>query len=204
MANSPPESFVEDDVDGKVTWASKHQSEALTFSRDAKMFSHFRQVLQDSTKVDRQNAYKIVKMIKGQNGLDGLQNMSEVSFLEKAKFILKHNIHNKAPLCSFCLNTFKNTKDNDHVMMIHENSVERKLSCQICEKSFMSRTALKYHVDVSHSVAGSKVKCKLCDVTFQHALSLKRHVKSMHRDNPEIYQCEDCQKKYLKGMTILQ
>ena len=63
----------------------------------------------------------------------------------------------------------------------------------------MSRTSLKYHVGVSHSVSGSNVKCKLCNVTFGHALSLKRHMKSMHRNNPEIYQCEDCQKTFKRN-----
>jgi hypothetical protein len=126
--------------------------------------------------------------------------MSEVSFLDKAKFIIKHNIHNQAPFCSFCLTTLNNSRDrNNHVKMIHENQVEGKIICQFCQKSFMSKTAIKYHVDILHSVSSSKVNCKLCNETFQHVMSLKRHMKSQHKKNPEMYQCVDCQKEFKRN-----
>ena len=85
-------------------------------------------------------------MIEVEHGEDGLEKMSEASFLEKAKFIMKHNINKQPPFCSYCLKTFINTKNkNDHVQMIHENSVERKLVCPFCKQAFMfmSKTSLK-------------------------------------------------------------
>ena len=58
----------------------------------------------------------------------------------------------------------------------------------------MSRTAYNYHLDVSHSLGDSEVQCKFCDKTFQHSVSLKRHLNSKHKENPNVYQCMDCQK----------
>ena len=60
----------------------------------------------------------------------------------------------------------------------------------------MSKTALKYHMKVSHSVAGKVVNCTQCDLTFSHTMSLKRHMKTIHNDTTGIYECPYCQKTF--------
>ena len=54
-----------------------------------KIFSHFCDVLEGSIQIDRKTAYKVVKMIEVEHGEDGLEKMSEASFLEKAKLIIE-------------------------------------------------------------------------------------------------------------------
>ena len=41
------------------------------------------------------------EMVHGEHGEDELEKMSEASFLDKAKFIMKHNINNQPPFCSY-------------------------------------------------------------------------------------------------------
>ena len=112
----------------------------------------------------------------------------------------------KRRVCSYCLKTFKNTKNKqDHVEMMHENSSEKKVSCRFCNKLYMSQTSLNYHVDVSHSETHSKVQCKFCDATFQHDLSLQRHLNTMH-ENPKISKCFECNKTFKRAdyLTVHQ
>ena len=120
---------------GSVDIESQHnsldqpwQSEASRILTDGEIFSNFLQVLKASLKIEGKDAYKIVK-IRNENRPEGLKNITEVAFLEKAKCILKHNIHKTDPFCSFCLKIFRNPRDkNDHIKMVHEKSVEKKFS----------------------------------------------------------------------------
>ena len=58
-----------------------------------KISSQFCNVLEVSIQIDRKTACKVVKIIEVEHGEDGLEKMSEACFLEKAKFIMKHNIN---------------------------------------------------------------------------------------------------------------
>jgi len=207
MASCPPSAAVvegsNEDLDEKVTFETFETIKEDQMTQWLKAWntsSKFLEVLQGSIEIDRNKACKVVKMIEDEYGVDGLEKMSEAAFLEKAKFILKHKIDSQPPFCSYCLKTFVNIKDrNNHVKMLHENSVMKAKACPFCKKTFMCKTSLKYHVKVSHSASGNEVKCKLCDTTFRHALSLKRHIKSIHSEDSEKYQCEDCDKIFRRN-----
>ena len=173
-----------------------NQSPVSKVLEDAKLFGQFTELLRSSTGIEGSQAYKIVRLIQNENRPNGLKSMSNDAFIDKAKFIIKHKIQNQTPFCSFCLKTFKNSKDrNNHVKIIHEKIKEEKLCCRVCEKSFMSKIALKYHVDVSHSSSSPEVKCKVCGAMIGHEVSLKRHMK-LHKKNPNIYQCKKCPKEF--------
>ena len=162
---------------GSVKSVSNQQSEASRIVVDAEKCSHFLQVLKASEKIEGKDGYAICKIIRDENRPEGFKNISDDVFLEKAKFILKHNIHKKDPFCSVCLKMFKNSKDKiNHVKLLHEKSEEKKFACQLCSKSFMSQTSYDYHLDVSHKLGDSGIKCKVCEKTFQHSVTLKRHM----------------------------
>ena len=145
------------------------------------------------TQTRRSEARKVVKMIKDENDL---QNMSQDTFLDKAKFIIEKKIYNV--FCHVCLKTFKKSKNRDeHVKAVHNKIKDADLSCSQCEKSFMSRQSLNYHIDVVHTSSSAEVKCPVCDAKLGHSVSLERHMK-LHKESLELHQCSLCQKQFTR------
>ena len=94
---------------------------------------------------------KIVLMIEDEVGMEEMEKMSNSCFLERAKNIIKNDLHNSEPVCSYCLKYFKNRINrNRHVKAIHENE-NKEFTCEICSKEFMSAVAKNYHENVVHS-----------------------------------------------------
>ena len=133
----------------------------------------------ESLELAQSQTDKIVKLITVDSGVEGLKEMVKDAFLDQARFIINHDILSKNPFCSVCLKTFHNRKDrNNHRKVIHTDAEDvQQFFCKLCEKSYMSRSALKYHIDISHKTKSPKVKCSVCDAPFGHKLSLKRHMK---------------------------
>ena len=141
------------------------------------------------------DVYKVVKIIEQENLPNSLSNMSKNVFLKKVEWIIEHNILKRDPFCSFCLKKFQNKKDRDnHIKYIHNNIKNEKLCCKVCDKSFMSRVSVKYHMKVCHSSASPKVKCEVCNKVLGHAITLRRHMK-IHEDS-ELFKCDQCERKF--------
>ena len=137
-------------------------------------------------------ARRVVKMIKDGNDLE---NMSQDTFLSKAKFIIENKIHKL--VCPMCLKIFIKAKNRDqHVRTVHNKIKDEDLSCTMCDKSFMSKQSLKYHFDVSHG-SSSAVKCRICDEKLGHAVSLERHMK-LHAESIKLHQCKKCLKQFTR------
>ena len=64
--------------------------------------------------------------------------------------------------------------------IIHEKLNVGKLNCKQCEKSYMSESALNYHIDIVHASGGKEFKCKDCEKSFKHKMLLERHKNSYH------------------------
>ena len=142
------------------------------------------------------DAKRIVSMIESENGEDGLKDMTEEMFLKKAYEYHNSGLHRKDPFCSFCLRTFQNWNErNNHVKMIHLEVKEGKFNCQLCEKSFMSKSALKYHSDTKHPAENYDIKCLVCGARYSHEISLKRHLK-IHDETITLHRCNECQKEF--------
>ena len=143
----------------------------------------------------------MVSLIKSENGSVGLKNISEEAFLERAKFMVEHQVQKKLPFCSFCLKSFHNSKNrDDHVKKVHYKIKEENKSCPLCDKFYMSKAALEYHIDVSHSNL-SPVQCEVCDAKFGHRVTLKRHMK-LHSKTPKSHQCEHCNKQFTRADNL--
>lgn len=80
---------------------------------------------------------------------------------------------------------------------VHDNIKDADLSCSQCEKSFMSRQSLNYHIDVVHTSSSAEVKCPVCDAKLGHSVSLERHMK-LHKESLELHQCSLCQKQFTR------
>ena len=69
--------------------------------------------------------------------------------------------------------------------------------CNICDKTFINRVALKEHVSSSHSSDDAqdwlehgvtKSQCTICDRTFINKVALKSHFVSQHPDDLDYYE----------------
>ena len=92
---------------------------------------------------------------------------------------LDRDFTNKNKFCPYCLKSFRKMKPRDkdnHIKMIHENKTDGKFNCNMCEKSYKSKTSLDYHVEVTHTSQRQEIKCNLCAKTFAHEKNVKRHL----------------------------
>ena len=175
---------------------SSSQSVSLTALKKQNILKQHSQFLVKSLELAQSQANKIVKLISVDSGVVGLKKMAKDDFLDKARFIITHNIMNKNPFCSVCLKTFYNRKDrNNHMKVIHTDAKDVQFSCKLCEKSYMSKSALQYHVDILHTTKSPNVICSVCDAPFGHKLSLKRHMK-VHEQAPTVHKCKMCEKEF--------
>ena len=144
---------------------------------------------------------KIVLMIEDEVGMEEMEKMSNSCFLERAKNIIKNDLHNSEPVCSYCLKYFKNRINrNRHVKAIHENE-NKEFTCEICSKEFMSAVAKNYHENVVHSESKPEIKCRVCDAFFSHSIALTRHMK-IHEKEPKEYKCWKCEKVFRRKDTL--
>ena len=173
------------------------QSVSPAVLEEQNLFKQHSRFLIESLELAQSQADKIVKLITVDSGVVGLKEMTKDAFLDKARFIINHDIISKNPFCSVCLKTFHNRKDrNNHRKVIHTDAEDvQQFFCKLCEKSYMSRSALKYHIDISHKTKSPKVKCSVCDAPFGHKLSLKRHMK-VHAQAPTVHKCKKYEKEF--------
>lgn len=116
----------------------------------------------------------------------------------KTKTILnKHmNTHNVKFQCSLCDHTFQDAIFLRNHMATHE--VQRKLSCDICNKMYKNKMCMEKHMHAKHigkaapervqDSASGRFVCQLCNKTFKSSSNLKIH-NNLHTD---IYVCDIC------------
>ena len=162
------------------------------------LFENSVELLQSS--VNLKEAQKSNTIIKLEQEAECSSIVSEEIFLKKAKVKLDRDFTNREKFCPYCLKSFSKTKARDrenHIKMIHENKTDGKFNCTMCEKSYMSKTAVDYHVDVTHTSQRQEFKCELCDKTFTHDKNVKRHLLT-HTSPKEIHVCTFCQSIFLR------
>lgn len=160
--------------------------------------AHFFKLLRQIHKLRYVEASKVIKLIEGERSKTEFEEMSDEVFLAVANNMIKNKLQNESVFCSYCLKYFHNMKDrNNHIRMIHKNISEGKFVCELCEKSYMSKTALKYHTDIVHAMTIQTEKCPICKLAFGHKISLNRHMK-VHQETLDLHKCNLCDKEFCR------
>ena len=122
------------------------------------------------------DATKIIRLIFNERE-GGLRGMTKADFLARAEELHEQRSScDRNHACSTCFRIFRNWKDKDrHEKGIHSNDTSVTFRCLLCDKSFMSKTSLNYHIGVTHSESKPVHQCIVCKKVFSHEQSLKRH-----------------------------
>ena len=168
-----------------------------------KLVEFLKSNLDDSKRpIHTSHATKIIRWIYNERG-GRLCGMTKADFLARAEEL--HEQRSSCDIdhvCSTCFRVFRNWQDKDrHEKGIHNNDTNVQFKCSMCEKSFMSKTSLNYHIEVTHSEKPTRLKCKLCKKTFSHEQSLKRHERTgrcyiMSHKNRIFPRCKLCGKAF--------
>ena len=113
------------------------------------------------------DATRIIRCIFKERG-GKLCGMTKADFLARAEELHEQRSASDIDhVCSTCFKVFRNWLDKDrHEKGIHRNDTNVQFKCSLCEKSYMSKTSLNYHIDVAHSVK-PVLKCQMCKKNLQ-------------------------------------
>lgn len=101
-------------------------------------------------------------------------------------------MHANPTPCPYCDSRFANGRSLDlHVTMLHQevNPDETPSTCEECGKVFLTKKALRFHMN-SHEPA---MPCEVCGKVFKAKMLLTRHVKRVHAKSERV-ECHICHK----------
>ena len=164
--------------------------------------------------------------------IHALQCMGDVNI---EKEISDHDIVNSKKLntpknqCNVCQKCYKSSQGlTYHKKIVHNIDETKNHKCTFCDKAFISRVALKSHIESEHDGL-NKHKCKVCNKIFEKVAYLHNHVKFVHEstkgkckycdkclnikslkkheeevhENINSKKCPDCDKVYVKARSLL-
>ena len=113
------------------------------------------------------------------------------------KFVESYNVkqhvqlvHEKVKkfVCNLCSEDFSKKCDFDHHKETrHSHGLEESFQCNVCDKFYPHRRALKNHIHNVH-VRTPKLNCEICGKIFKYSEHFKRHKSSETHKNAELKQ----------------
>ena len=82
-----------------------------------------------------------------------------------------------------------------HIISPHENI---KFDCNICNKTFTTKGALRYHQETIHEGKRPSLNCPLCDKIFNEKSRLKRHIDNVH-EKLKPFSCDLCDMSFAQN-----
>ena len=98
--------------------------------------------------------------------------------------------HKEKEVCQLCGESFKRLKV--HILEAHKKERKR---CEYCNKAFISKMGLEYHINTVHLGKGKEM-CTLCGA---EVIDIKHHIDYMHNNkNTDKFECEHpgCGKRF--------
>ncbi|KPJ10206.1 GDNF-inducible zinc finger protein 1 [Papilio machaon] len=108
----------------------------------------------------------------------------------------EHMQSNHLLKCNQCNEKFKGKHTlRTHKIRIH--GVKRDYICDICKKTFKTKSRLESHI-VSHNtiLANKMAFCMECNVQYKNIYVYRNHLKNSANHSERVYECEDCKKKF--------
>ena len=150
-----------------------------------------------------------------------------------SSFIDVENIGNKAEQKMAAISNVKNGEiSNSNHTSSREKlfpKLKRKFDCNICDRDFMQKSGLDYHIKAVHeghkphecAICNSKFtteqymknhkssvhegkrpyKCSICDATFAQNSGMNTHIKNVHEGKR--HQCKICDTKFVQKRSML-
>ncbi|XP_017079617.1 zinc finger protein 425 [Drosophila eugracilis] len=111
--------------------------------------------------------------------------------LDNLEDIVPRHRHSGQFSCKFCHKVFKNHSRMAKHRLIHLAN-RPHFQCSQCDRGYLTKQALKVHVDSKHRESGSR--CNTCGKVFAIAKALEIHERYHNRDFP--YACDLCDRRF--------
>ncbi|XP_004926708.1 zinc finger protein 260 isoform X1 [Bombyx mori] len=121
-------------------------------------------------------------------------NRPKKCYHEKLQHLGESNISK----CQHCGAPFKSYyQRNQHLIRVHND--EAKYKCNVCNKSYLLKSLLMYHIKRNHLLERN-CQCTECGYRFFSKKALKAHM--VRHTGERIYACEVCGKAYARKYTL--
>lgn len=92
--------------------------------------------------------------------------------------------------CKHCNKLIKESYLHTHMKKVHFNGKSQSVNCDICNKTFKNKEAVRVHKVTVH--IDCAIPCNLCDKKFKNKYILNSHIHTSHSDKSNI--CSVCGK----------
>lgn len=115
----------------------------------------------------------------------------------KLKHLTRHKRTHELQTCKLCNQTFTNLAD--HMLKIHDLVLPRPFECDICKKSYRTKSCIMSHMRI-HRAENRIHCCTVCPKTFFFSTDLRKHVRS-HSQNRSVI-CHICGATFKSADTL--
>ena len=95
--------------------------------------------------------------------------------------------------CEICEKSFSRNDVKRHMNIVHGE--KKEIECNICNRVFGHKHALKLHIENHHQNRKINHKCILCGKSFYQPGALKSHIKTIH-ESQKNYKCDSCENSF--------